>query len=152
MNPIHFGEWPDDVHNNLRQMYSIKYAIDNEAARGSKERPMEINCARRTAVVAGSCGAYRVSLDSCTCPAFTGEIGQPYLISNGGPCKHIYRLAIALGLIEQDQINAVLFEVGIDSAARKALAELRKAVKVKPKKQREIQERVEEAIRTSLKS
>lgn len=85
---IHFGEWNDDIHDHWEQQDRI------DRAALSKTSPDYVDIFTETAVFAGSGKKpYTTSLNSCTCGDF---------INRHLPCKHIYRLAMELGLIKCD--------------------------------------------------
>lgn len=80
-----FGNWPEELHSDRDQQKRIA------SARSAKTTPNSIDKNRQIAVFSGS-GAvpYTTTLDSCTCVDF---------VRRKLPCKHIYRLAIELGLL-----------------------------------------------------
>lgn len=79
-----FGNWPEYLHRNATQV-------------GNRERAAKVNLIAIdpiacTAQAEGSDGhIYEVSLDHCTCGSF---------LSSHKPCKHMYRLALDLNLID----------------------------------------------------
>lgn len=82
-----FGPWKEKDHLGTKQENAIK------AAQGPKITPMQgtVDREKQTAVFWGSGREpYRTSLGACTCSAFRGI----------APCKHIYRLAMELGIID----------------------------------------------------
>lgn len=89
---IHFGEWDDELHETNEQQERLKKAAS------SKTSPQYVDVYEESAEFEGSgkkpC---RTSLISCTC----GDFIHRHL-----PCKHIYRLAMELGIID------VKFEYG----------------------------------------
>ena len=81
-----FGPWSENDHIGQRQENAIK------AAQTAKISPMPgtVDTETQTAVFWGSGrDMYQTTLASCTCGAFRGT----------APCKHIYRLAMELGII-----------------------------------------------------
>lgn len=82
-----FEKWPSGIHDTADQKKRL------ESARSSKTTPDSIDKERRSGVFAGSGAApYATTLDSCTC----GDFFRRQL-----PCKHMYRLAIELGLLDE---------------------------------------------------
>ena len=80
-----FGKWPEEIHISEDQLSRIK------SATSAKTTPMSIDKDSMTGIFAGSGKEpYQVNLDSCTC----GDFHRRKL-----PCKHIYRLAIELGVL-----------------------------------------------------
>ena len=83
---IHFGDWNDDIHD----LWEQQERIDRAAL--SKTSPEYVDIDTEIAVFAGSRkNPYTTSLNSCTCGDF---------INRHLPCKHIYRLAMELGIIQ----------------------------------------------------
>lgn len=80
-----FAKWPPGIHSAADQKKRL------ESAKSSKTTPESIDREQKSGVFAGS-GAtpYMTTLDSCTC----GDFFRRQL-----PCKHMYRLAIELGLL-----------------------------------------------------
>lgn len=66
----------------------------------SKQTPLQLDTQRKTGTFAGSMGPYRTTLENCTCPDY---LQRKY------PCKHMYRLAVEMGLfddmIDRDKLN-----------------------------------------------
>lgn len=81
-----FGNWTENLHNDQAQQKRIA------SARSANTTPSSVDKNFQTAVFPGS-GAipYTTTLDSCTCVDFARR---------KAPCKHIYRLAIELGLLD----------------------------------------------------
>ena len=80
-----FGKWPEEIHISEDQLSRIK------SATSAKTTPMSIDKDSMTGIFSGSGKEpYQVNLDSCTC----GDFHRRKL-----PCKHIYRLAIELGVL-----------------------------------------------------
>lgn len=102
-----FGNWEESLHREPKQvgcrkrastvvLQNIDTAIGTALAEGSGEQP------------------YDVSLESCTCGNFIGT---------KKPCKHMYRLASELGLIEElpktDRAAAKAFKESIPSEIKR---------------------------------
>lgn len=86
-NASAFAKWPSSIHDTADQKKRI------ESAKSSKTTPDSIDKEKKTGVFAGSGAApYLTTLDSCTC----GDFFRRQL-----PCKHMYRLAIELGLLDE---------------------------------------------------
>lgn len=82
-----FGNWPEGAHDSPDQLKRLA------SAKSSKTTPTSIDAVSSRGIFPGS-GAmpYNVTLESCTCGDF---------IRRGLPCKHMYRLAIELGLLNE---------------------------------------------------
>ena len=81
-----FGPWPESVHSSPDQLKRIK------SAQSADVTPDSIDVAAQSCTIKGSGKKpYTVTLSSCTCNDFS----RRHL-----PCKHIYRLAAELGLID----------------------------------------------------
>lgn len=79
-----FGRWPEEIHANTEQQKRIQFA------KSSKVTPMSIDAENKVGFFGGPAkNQYRVSLDECTCADY---------IRRKIPCKHIYRLAMELGV------------------------------------------------------
>ena len=86
MNISAFGPWPESVHASPDQLKRIK------SAQSADVTPDSIDVAAQSCAIKGSGKKpYTVTLSSCTCNDFS----RRHL-----PCKHIYRLAAELGLID----------------------------------------------------
>lgn len=84
-----FGNWPDEIHKEIDQLKRIA-----NAKKINKKKVLEIDKEAQTASIVGSSGEiYSVTLDNCNCVDFAH--------SKGKPCKHIYRLAMELGLLPE---------------------------------------------------
>ena len=82
-----FASWPEDIHTTADQVKRLT------SAKSSKTTPSSIDRGNMTGIFPGSSSApYVTSLESCTCGDF---------IRRKLPCKHIYRLAIELGLLQE---------------------------------------------------
>jgi len=80
-------EYTDDFHNSYQQVAKRIRASE------IKKRNVKINRPAQTASIQGSSfEPYQVTLSSCTCADF-GYMQQP--------CKHMYRLAVDLGLLPE---------------------------------------------------
>ena len=81
-----FDKWDSSVHNNFEQ---LKRRI---SATKIDEDDIELDPANQTARIYGSDPEpYLVTLEECSCYDFQ---------SRGLPCKHIYRLALELGCLD----------------------------------------------------
>ena len=78
-----FGNWPSEIHEEAEQVKRI------ESSAGIKATDIALNTDLKTAIITGS-ATYDVSLSSCTCEDF---------LRRHLPCKHIYRLANELNLL-----------------------------------------------------
>ena len=94
-----FGNWEESLHRKPNQVKNRENAATVVL--------QNIDSAGGTALAEGSGEfPYEVSLESCTCGSFIGT---------KNPCKHMYRLAFELGLIENPP--------KLDRAAAKAFRE-----------------------------
>ncbi len=89
--------WPRETH-------ITDYALKRiNSAKSAKLTPLKIDTIDFYGYFQGSSGKYETFLDSCPC----GDFRRSKL-----PCKHIYRLAMELGLMEntdtKNNINAVI--------------------------------------------
>ncbi len=82
---MNFGNWEENVHTDYEQIKRIAFS-----QRITSEN-VTVDTQKETAVITGRDGTYDVSLNHCTCYDFD---------SRQLPCKHIYRLASDLGLLE----------------------------------------------------
>mgnify|MGYP001043138175 CR=1 FL=1 len=82
--------WEDEVHTTDYATKRIK------SAKSAKLTPIEINKSDLYGYFQGSSGRYETFLDSCSCIDFA---------MHRRPCKHIYRLAIELGLMDLEAQN-----------------------------------------------
>ena len=85
MPNISFGKWDEHIHQLPEQQDRII------RARSATTTPDSVDKESKTAVF--KAGKYQVTLDSCTCVDFS---------RTRRPCKHIYRLAMELGLLEDN--------------------------------------------------
>jgi len=76
--------WKQEIHTTDYALKRIK------SATSAKLTPIKIDTSDNYGYFQGSCGKYETFLDFCPCGDFR---------RSGLPCKHIYRLAIELGLI-----------------------------------------------------
>ncbi len=91
---ITFGHWSPNIHTTPDQKKRI------ESAKQKETTPTSIDNENQTGEFPSTGKSpYRTSLDLCTCKDFS---------LRKQPCKHIYRLALALGLLEGT------FEVGLN--------------------------------------
>lgn len=80
-----FACWGSDLHETPEQ---VKRIVSAKKISASK---ITVNQESKTAIVSGSSETpYTVTLETCTCGDF---------IARKLPCKHIYRLALELGLV-----------------------------------------------------
>jgi len=89
MSAIHFDPWPDEVHQEEKQQNAILRACKWDCAPVPGSLDRENKCCE----FHGDHGDYYVTLKSCNCGAFRQLRGR-------APCKHIYRLAAELGLVD----------------------------------------------------
>jgi predicted nucleic acid-binding Zn finger protein len=83
-----FGNWDEKTHLIPEQQKRLFVAMKADVT------PSEVDTASQTAVFKGSGKKlYVTTLNSCTCGDF---------LCRRLPCKHIYRLALELGMIEGD--------------------------------------------------
>ncbi len=80
-----FGKWDEALHLDPKQVTKVSNALK------IKDSDIELNSDNESALISGS-GAepYEVTLNSCTCGSFKDK----------KPCKHMYRLAMVLGLFD----------------------------------------------------
>lgn len=82
-----FANWPAEAHETKDQQTRLK------SAKASKTTPQSIDRENKTGIFPGSgASPYVTTLESCTCPDFS----RRHL-----PCKHMYRLAIELGELNE---------------------------------------------------
>lgn len=84
-----FSNWASDIHKDIDQITRFDNSLK------IKPESIVLNRDANTAIITGS-DDYEVSLTNCTCMDFSLR----HL-----PCKHIYRLALELGLISQPKVN-----------------------------------------------
>lgn len=93
-----FGPWTEQDHQGKKQESAIS------KARLSKTTPISVDSAAQTATFWGSGKEpYQTSLSTCTCSEF---------VRFKAPCKHIYRLAMELGIID------LTYKTGMSSGER----------------------------------
>lgn len=81
-----FGSWDESAHAGDKQQRTISRAQLSETT------PLSVDHTAQTAVFYGSGkDPYQTSLSTCTCNDFSRR---------GLPCKHIYRLAMELGIVD----------------------------------------------------
>lgn len=83
---MEFGKWDSSIHKEVEQLKRISTASKIKAG------DIVIDADEHIAQIKGSDGIYDVSLDSCTCMDFS---------IRRLPCKHIYRLASELNLVDE---------------------------------------------------
>lgn len=83
-----FSDWDESIHSELDQISKISRAGQ------IKKSNLVMGDDGLSATITGSSGTYAVTLERCTCPSF---------VKCGGnrPCKHIYKLAMELGLFSK---------------------------------------------------
>lgn len=103
-----FANWTEEIHNSADQQKRI------ESAQKARTSPATIDRESKTATFKGS-GAmpYQTTLESCTCIDF---------VRRKLPCKHMYRLAIELGMLGDDVKKTL--RVGVQISLEEAVAEL----------------------------
>lgn len=80
-----FGKWEESIHNDLEQLKRIA------SANSLKSTQVQVHKENESAIIQGSGSSpYEVTLNNCTCFDFE---------SRKLPCKHMYRLALELGLL-----------------------------------------------------
>lgn len=80
-----FANWDDDLHQNYEQIKRIN------SAKSISSSKITLNNEKETAIFVGSGSEpYVTTLNDCDCVDF---------IRRGLPCKHIYRLALELGYL-----------------------------------------------------
>lgn len=98
-----FGNWPENIHTSKDQEKRLA------SAKSAKTTPTSIDKQNETGIFPGSGSSpYQTTLDSCTCIDF---------IRRKLPCKHIYRLAIEVGKLNES------IEKGINKNAEISLEE-----------------------------
>lgn len=94
-----FEKWDDDI---LMELAQVKNRLNAEKLKASD---VKIDRSSRRAEIQGSASIpYQTDLSGCTCQDFNVR---------KMPCKHMYRLALELGMIEKFP--------AVDKAAEKAL-------------------------------
>lgn len=84
---MNFGKWDESIHNDLEQLKRIA------SANSLKSSQVQVNKENQSAIIQGSGSTpYEVTLNICTCFDFE---------SRQLPCKHMYRLALELGLLSE---------------------------------------------------
>ena len=82
-----FGKWDESIHDDLEQLKRIA------SANSLKSAQVQVNKENQSAIIQGSGSTpYEITLNSCTCFDFE---------SRQLPCKHMYRLALELGLLSE---------------------------------------------------
>lgn len=88
-----FGEWDAEIHEMPDQKKRLM------SGRASKTTPASIDRKNKTGVFPGSGKSpYNTTLKSCTCVDF---------IRRKLPCKHMYRLAMDLGVLQETTIKGI---------------------------------------------
>ncbi len=83
---MEFGKWDSAIHKEVEQLKRIS------TAQKIKAKDIVIDSEEQIAQIKGSDGIYDVTLNSCTCMDFS---------IRRLPCKHIYRLASELNLVDE---------------------------------------------------
>ncbi len=84
MKVMEWNDWPQEMHGGPEQRKRQASAVDY------KMTPLSLDRDSQTCQIQGSGKApYNVSLVECTCSDFTRR---------KKPCKHMYRLAMELGI------------------------------------------------------
>lgn len=90
---MEFGTWGDSIQEYEGQSERLT------RAREAAVTPQSVDPISKTGIFSGRQGkAYVTSLESCSCQDFTRR---------KLPCKHMYRLAMELGLIEADFVSGI---------------------------------------------
>lgn len=80
-----FGNWDEDLHLDPKQVTKIANALTIKAS------DITLDPNTESALIAGSgASPYKVTLNTCECGSFKDK----------KPCKHMYRLAMELGLFD----------------------------------------------------
>lgn len=83
---VNFGGWPSDIHSDFEQVKRI------ESGKKLKKKIVALDKEGQRIVIQGSAAEpYQATLQECTCADFA--IRQ-------APCKHMYCLAMELGLLD----------------------------------------------------
>lgn len=83
---VNFGGWPSDIHSDFEQVKRI------ESGKKLKKKIVALDKEGQRIVIQGSAAEpYQATLQECTCADFA--IRQ-------APCKHMYSLAMELGLLD----------------------------------------------------
>lgn len=83
---ISFGGWPEAIHDDFEQVKRI------ESAKKLKPAELTVDAGSQTMLAQGSAAdPYVVSLSECSCADFKIRLA---------PCKHMYRLAMELGMMD----------------------------------------------------
>lgn len=85
------GEWPDELHLDFEQVKRM------QSAKGLKTSIVSLDTAAGTIEIQGSeAEPYKATLKECGCADF---------MRRQLPCKHIYALAIEMGMLEDSEIK-----------------------------------------------
>lgn len=83
---VNFGGWPSDIHSDFEQVKRI------ESGKKLKKKILAYDEAKQQITIEGSAAEpYQATLQECTCADFAIR----HL-----PCKHMYCLAMELGLLD----------------------------------------------------
>jgi len=96
-----WGGWPDEMHYEFDQISRIAGAQSSEM----DKEVIEVNKEEQVITVKGSGkDPYVATLEDCTC--------QDFIIRGRKtrPCKHIYRLALELGVLELPEPSEHMFD------------------------------------------
>ena len=81
---MQIGKWDESIHTEIEQLKRIA------TAKKIKASDVVVDYDTQTAQIKGRDGIYDVALDDCSCMDFSVK---------QRPCKHIYRLAMELNLV-----------------------------------------------------
>lgn len=85
------GKWPDELHLDFEQVKRI------QSAKELKKSIISLDTATGTVKIQGSeAEPYKATLKECGCADF---------MRRQLPCKHIYALAIEMGILEDSEIK-----------------------------------------------
>lgn len=88
---IAIGSWPKEMHSDFEQVKRI-----GTAKKIKGQDILSLDPEMKEMTIQGSAGEpYQVSLNECTCTDFA---------LRKAPCKHIYRLAMELGLLDSSSL------------------------------------------------
>lgn len=103
-----FSNWPEELHAAEDQKKRL------DSAKSSKTTPSSIDKVHMSGIFPGSgISPYRTTLETCTCGDF---------VRRKLPCKHMYRLAIELGLLDVAAVHGT--NKNLQTSLEGAVAEL----------------------------
>ncbi|MGN0163936.1 MAG: SWIM zinc finger family protein [Candidatus Ornithomonoglobus sp.] len=104
-DPFDFGIWDESIQAHPDQKKRFTRALT------SKLIPLSIDTEKQSGVFNGSKGStYNTTLEFCSCVDF---------IRRKLPCKHIYRLAVELGMVDTSNIQVAKGDYGTDDKTLK---------------------------------